>query len=85
MGPERATNGLQDPLGRRGTNSTAGSSEQTFKAMFGKGEGSEGVDDTFAHRWMDGSVPSSLADISVLCVGIARRQLEGLVGRQSGL
>ena len=46
---------LQDPLGKRGTELhrwLVGT--KTFKAMFGKGGGSEGVDETFAHRSMDG-------------------------------
>ena len=56
MGSERAWNrSLQDPLGKRGTELhrwLVGT--KTFKAMFGKGGGSEGVDETFAHRSMDG-------------------------------
>src|SRR5882757_3294034 len=51
-GPEQS---LQDPLGKRGTelhNWFFGT--KTFKAMFGEGGGSEGADETFAHRSMDG-------------------------------
>ncbi len=51
-GPEQS---LQDPLGKRGKelhNWFFGT--KTFKAMFGQGGGSEGVDETFAHRSMDG-------------------------------
>src|SRR5271170_1896480 len=50
-GPEQS---LQDPLGKRGKelhNWVVGT--KTFKAMFGEGGGSEGVDETFAHRSMD--------------------------------
>src|SRR5499425_1838825 len=46
---------LEDPLGKRGTELHrwfVGTT--TFRAMFGKGGGSEGVDETFAHRSMDG-------------------------------
>jgi dihydrofolate reductase len=51
-GPEQS---LQDPLGKRGKelhNWFFGT--KTFKAMFGEDGGSEGVDETFAHRSMDG-------------------------------
>jgi dihydrofolate reductase len=51
-GPEQS---LQDPLGKRGPelhNWLFGT--RTFKAMFGEGGGSEGLDETFAHRSMDG-------------------------------
>src|SRR3954453_43178 len=51
-GPEQS---LQDPLGQRGTELHRWFvGTKTFKAMFGKGGGSEGVDETFAHRAMDG-------------------------------
>src|ERR1700734_4028952 len=51
-GPEQS---LQDPLGKRGTELHRWFvGTKTFKAMFGKGGGSEGVDETFAHRSMDG-------------------------------
>src|ERR1700724_813689 len=46
---------LQDPLGKRGTELhrwLAGT--KSLKSMFGKGGGSEGVDEIFAHRSMDG-------------------------------
>src|ERR1700729_3357126 len=46
---------LQDPLGKRGTELHRWFfGTKTFKAMFGEGGGSEGVDETFAHRSMDG-------------------------------
>jgi dihydrofolate reductase len=46
---------LQDPLGIRGTALHRWFvATKTFKAMFGQGGGSEGVDDTFAQRSMDG-------------------------------
>jgi len=51
-GPEQS---LQDPLGKRGKelhNWLFGT--KTFRAMFGEDGGSEGVDETFAHRSMDG-------------------------------
>ncbi|KAB1080193.1 dihydrofolate reductase family protein [Methylobacterium soli] len=51
-GPEQS---LQDPLGRRGPELHQWFyGTRTFRAMFGKGGGSEGVDETFAHRAMDG-------------------------------
>ena len=51
-GPEQS---LQDTLGKRGTELHRWFvGTKTFKAMFGKGGGSEGVDETFAHRSMDG-------------------------------
>ena len=46
---------LQDPLGKRGTELHRWFvGTKTFKAMFGKSGGSEGVDEIFAHRSMDG-------------------------------
>src|SRR5262252_7064093 len=46
---------LEDPLGKRGTELHRWFvGTKTFRAMFGKGGGSEGVDETFAHRSMDG-------------------------------
>jgi dihydrofolate reductase len=51
-GPEQS---LQDPLGKRGTELHRWFvGTKTFKAMFGQRGGSEGVDETFAHRSMDG-------------------------------
>ena len=51
-GPEQS---LQEPLGKRGTELHSWVfGTMMFKAMFGKGGGSEGVDETFAHRSMDG-------------------------------
>ena len=51
-GPEQS---LQHPLGKRGTELHSWFfGTKTFKAMFGDGGGSEGVDETFAHRSMDG-------------------------------
>jgi dihydrofolate reductase len=51
-GPEQS---LQDPLGRGGRELHRWFvGTKTFKAMFGEGGGSEGVDETFAHRSMDG-------------------------------
>lgn len=51
-GPEQS---LQDPLGKRGKELHKWFvGTKTFKAMFGQTGGSEGVDDTFAHRSMDG-------------------------------
>src|SRR6516225_4042620 len=51
-GPEQS---LQDPLGKRGTELHRWFfGTKTFQAMFGKGGGSEGVDETFARRSMDG-------------------------------
>jgi dihydrofolate reductase len=51
-GPEQS---LQDPLGKRGRELHSWFvGTKTFKAMFGEGGGSEGVDETFAHRSMDG-------------------------------
>ena len=51
-GPDQS---LQDPLGKRGKelhNWFFGT--RTFRAMIGQEGGSEGVDETFAHRSMDG-------------------------------
>jgi hypothetical protein len=51
-GPEQS---FQDPLGKRGKelhNWFFGT--KTFQAMFGKGGGSDGIDETYAHRSMDG-------------------------------
>ncbi len=51
-GPEQS---LQDPLGKRGQEMhrwLVGT--KSFKSMFGADGGSEGVDDTFAHRSMEG-------------------------------
>lgn len=51
-GPEQS---LQDPLGKRGQELhrwLVGT--KTFKAMFGEGGGSEGVDESYALRSMDG-------------------------------
>ena len=51
-GPEQS---LQDPLGKRGKELHSWFfGTKTFKAMFGQGGGSEGVDEAFAHRSMDG-------------------------------
>ena len=51
-GPEQS---LQDPLGKRGPELFSWfHGTKTFKAMVGAGGGSEGVDETFAHRSMDG-------------------------------
>lgn len=51
-GPEQS---LQDPLGKRGTELFRWFfGTKTFLAMVGKGGGSEGVDESFAHRSMDG-------------------------------
>jgi hypothetical protein len=67
-GPEQS---LQDPLGKRGTELHSWFfGTKTFKAMFGGGGGSEGVDETFAHRAMDGFGAFILAGTcSVLCAG----------------
>ena len=46
---------LQDPLGKGGRDLHRWFvGTKTFKAMFGQGGGSEGVDETYAHRSMDG-------------------------------
>jgi dihydrofolate reductase len=51
-GPEQS---LKDPLGKRGTELHRWFfGTKTFKAMLGQSGGSEGVDETFAHRSMDG-------------------------------
>lgn len=51
-GPEQS---LQDPLGKRGKELHSWLfGTRTFQAMFGKDGGSEGVDESFAHRAMDG-------------------------------
>ena len=51
-GPEQS---IQDPLGKRGMELHRWFfGTKTFKAMFGQGGGSEGLDETFAHRSMDG-------------------------------
>ncbi len=51
-GPEQS---LQDPLGQRGTELFAWLfGTRTFHAMVGKSGGSEGTDEAFAHRAMDG-------------------------------
>ena len=51
-GPDQS---LQDPLGKRGTELHRWFfGTKTFLAMFGKEGGSEGLDETFAHRSMDG-------------------------------
>src|SRR6201997_2218628 len=46
---------LEDPLGKRGTELHRWFvGTKTFRAMFGKGGGSEGGDETFAHSWRGG-------------------------------
>lgn len=51
-GPEQS---LQDPLGKGGRDLHRWFlGTKTFQAMFGQGGGSEGVDEDFAHRSMDG-------------------------------
>jgi len=51
-GPEQS---LQDPLGKGGKELHGWFfGTKTFRAMFGEGGGSEGVDERFAHRSMDG-------------------------------
>lgn len=51
-GPEQS---LQDPLGKRGTELHRWFlGTKTFRSMFGQGGGSEGVDEDYAHRSMDG-------------------------------
>ncbi len=51
-GPEQS---LQDPLGKRGMELHSWFfGTKSFKAMVGQAGGSEGVDETFAHRGMDG-------------------------------
>jgi len=46
---------LQDPLGKRGMELHGWAfPTKTFQTMFGKDGGSEGLDDSFAHRAMDG-------------------------------
>lgn len=51
-GPEQS---LQDPLGRRGKELFGWFfGTKTFQAMVGASGGSEGVDESFAHRAMDG-------------------------------
>lgn len=51
-GPEQS---LQDPLGKRGTELHSWFVKtKTFKAMLGENGGSDGVDEIFAHRSMDG-------------------------------
>ncbi len=51
-GPEQS---LQNPLGQRGTELFGWFfGTKTFNAMVGKSGGSEGVDERFAHRSMDG-------------------------------
>lgn len=51
-GPEQS---LEDPLGKRGRELHSWLvGTKTFKAMFGQVSDSEGVDETFAHRSMDG-------------------------------
>jgi len=51
-GPEQS---LADPLGKRGTELHRWfTGTRTFKAMFGQSGGTEGMDEAFAHRSMDG-------------------------------
>jgi dihydrofolate reductase len=51
-GPEQS---LRDPLGKHGRELHRWFvGTKTFKAMFGESGGSEGVDETFAHRSMEG-------------------------------
>ncbi len=51
-GPEQS---LQDPLGKRGHDLHQWLfGTRTFRAMFGKDGGSDGADERFAHRSMDG-------------------------------
>jgi len=51
-GPDQS---LHDPLGKRGRElHTWAFGTKTFQAMFGKNGGSEGVDESFAKRSMDG-------------------------------
>ena len=51
-GPEQS---VQDPLGKRGKELHKWLfGTKTFKAMFGEGGGSEGLDETFASRSMEG-------------------------------
>src|SRR3954470_16190157 len=83
-GPEQS---LQDPLGKRGTELHSWFfGTKTFKAMFGKGGGSEGGRDLCPpldgrlrclHPWPE--------HVRSWAWGMAGRQLKGLVGRQSAL
>jgi dihydrofolate reductase len=51
-GPEQS---LEDPLGKRGSELHQWFfGTRTFRAMIGEGGGSDGVDEAFAHRSMDG-------------------------------
>ena len=51
-GPDQS---LENPLGRRGLELHQWSfGTRTFRAMTGEGGGSEGVDEAYAHRSMDG-------------------------------
>ncbi len=51
-GPDQC---LEDPLGKRGTELHQWAfGTRTFRTMFGEGGGSDGVDEQFAHRSMDG-------------------------------
>jgi dihydrofolate reductase len=51
-GPEQS---LENPLGKRGRELHQWFfGTRTFRAMFGEGGGSDGVDETYAHRSMDG-------------------------------
>ena len=51
-GPEQS---LADPLGKRGTELHRWfTGTRTFKAMFGQSGGTDGMDEAFAHRSMDG-------------------------------
>ena len=51
-GPEQS---LQDPLGKRGRELHRWFfGTKTFRAMFGEDGGTDGVDESFAHRSMDG-------------------------------
>lgn len=51
-GPDQS---LQDPLGKRGQELHSWFfGTKTFQSMFGNATGTEGIDETFAHRSMDG-------------------------------
>src|ERR1700739_2377923 len=84
-GPEQS---LEDPLGKRGTELHRWFvGTKTFRAMFGKGGGSEGVGRDLCppldgrlwclHPWPE--------HVRSGAWGMAGRQLEGLVGRQYAL
>src|SRR5262249_1258700 len=64
-GPEQS---LENPLGKRGRELHQWFlGTRTFRAMTGEGGGSDGVDEAYAHRSMDGFGAFILGRVLLLC------------------